>query len=70
MPFDKSKYDTELGKKLYYPPISVKLKRANPKIMDALEDAALLQHTTKAEYTRNALIQKLVEDGFLDKRDI
>ena len=70
MPFDKSKYDTELSKKLYYPPISVRLKRANPKIMDALEDAVLLQHTSKAEYIKNALIEKLIEDGFLDKRDV
>ena len=70
MPFDKSKYDTELGKKLYYPTIAVKLKKSNPKIMDALEDAALLKHTTKAEYARNALIEKLIKDGFLDKRDI
>ena len=66
MPY-KSKTQAEWEKESYLH-IMLRLRRVDDqKIIDAVEDAAILRRTTKAEYAKAALVEKLIRDGYLEK---
>lgn len=67
MPYkDKHMYD-EMVKRIYYPTISIRLRRSEPEIFDALDCASKKSNLSKGEYSRIALIEKLTRDGFLEQ---
>lgn len=66
-PYKDTQKELDRQKNTYFPAISVKIRKSESFIMDSLEDCVLLKKTTKAEYTKTALIEKLIRDGYLKK---
>lgn len=51
------------AKKIYYPQISVRIRRDDGSFYDSLLDAAAMRAITPAEYLRIAAREKLERDG-------
>lgn len=66
-PYKDVHKELERQKNTYFPAISIKIRKTESYIMDSLEDCILLEKTTKAEYAKTALVEKLIRDGYLDK---
>lgn len=66
MPY-KNKSDKNEQRKKYLQVSTYLRYDTEQHIIDAVEDAAILRRTTKAEYAKAALVEKLIRDGYLRK---